>query len=336
MKKYLKFVIPILLILIIGGFAIHHYYSNRTIWNDSYVNGNTAGNLYNNGLFCEHNGILYFSNPSDHHYLYSMPAGGGEATKLCEDIVSYINADDNYVYYVRNNAGGDDSKFSFLHINANSLCRYDLRNKKVTVLDNEPSIYASLIGNYLYYIHYDTETASTLYRVKIDGSEKEQVDKNPYFTSSANGQYFYYNGIQNDHNIYQFDTGNDTSNLIYEGNCWMPSVDNESIYFMDCEQDYALCKLDLSSSTPTVLVSDRIESYNVYGDVIYFEKNDTEGNAALCRINTDGSGYQEICSGSYTNINVTSRYVYFSEYGNEDVIYQTPTKGDGTVSLFEP
>lgn len=336
MKRIAKISIPILIIAGIIIYGIYYCYSNRTIWNDSYVNGNTAGNLYNNGLFCEHNGTIYFSNPNDHHYLYSMPSSGGEATMLCDDIASYINADDNYVYYVRNNAGSDNSKFSFLHVNTNSLCRYDLRNKKVTVLDSDPSIYASLIGNYLYYIHYDTETASTLYRVKIDGSEKEQVNSNPYFTCSANGQYFYYNGIQNDHNIYQLDTSTGTTNLIYEGNFWMPSATNESIYFMDCAQNYALAKLDLSASTATVLVPDRIESYNVYGDVIYFQKNDTEGNAALCSIHTDGSNYKEILSGNYTNINVTSQYVYFSEYGNEDLIYKMPTNGDGTVSVFEP
>lgn len=336
MKKKLKYIIPVLILLAVAALVLYRNYSNRTIWNNSYVNGNTAGNLYNHGLFCEHNGVVYFSNPNDNHYLYSMPSGGGKAVKLYEDIVSYINADDNYVYYVRNNLSGDGSEFSYFHLDTNSLCRYDLKKKTVTVLDHDPSIYASLIGNSIYYTHYDDADASTLYRVKIDGSDREQVDKHPYFTCSANGQYFYYNGLENDHNIYQMDTSTKSSHLIYEGNCWMPSADNENIYFMDCDRNYALARLDLSASQPVILVSDRIDAYNVFGDVIFFQKNDADGNAALCRINTDGSGYREIASGSYTNINVTSQYVYFSQYGNEKVIYQMPLSGDGDISVFQP
>lgn len=335
MRNKTRFIVPALIVLIIAVFGIHYYLTNRTHWNDTYVNGNTAGNLYNNGIFCEHNDTVYFSNPNDNHYLYSMDTTGGNLKKLTEDIASFINADDNYVYYVRNNlAGGDD--FSFLHINTNSLCRYDLKTGKVRVLDSAPSIYASLIGNYIYYIHYDTATASTLYRVKIDGSEKEQVDKNPYFTCSANGQYFYYNGIENDHNIYQMDTSTGITNTICQGNFWMPSADNENIYFLDCEQEYALVKLGRSDAEPTTLTTDRIEYYNVYGDIIYFQRNNLNGDSALCRMNTDGSNYQVIMEGDYTNINVTSDYVYFSDINDEGTIYRTPTHGDGSVSIFQP
>lgn len=335
MKNIRRILIPGLILLVIAGYAVFHYISSRTRWNDSYVNGNTAGNLYNNGIFCERNGTVYFSNPNDSHYLYSMDPVSGETEKLCEDIASFINADDNYVYYVRNNVA-KDFQFAFLHFNTNSLCRYDLKTGKVRILDSAPSIYASLIGNYIYYIHYDTETASTLYRIKLDGSECEQVDKNPYFTCSANGQYLYYNGIEKDHNIYQMDTATGTSQTICTGNFWMPSADNENIYFLDCEQNYSLVKLSRSQSEPVRIVSDRIESYNVYGNLIYFQKNNLDGDAALCCVRTDGSNYKVIREGNFTNINVTSQYVYFSEAGKEGSIYMTPTGGNGSVSLFNP
>ena len=230
MRNIRRYLVLAVIILIIAGYAVFYYLSNKTQWNDTYVNGNTAGNLYNNGLFCERDGMVYFSNPNDSHYLYSMDLQTGETEKLYEDIASFINADDRYVYYVRNNVA-KDFQFSFLHFNTNSLCRYDLKTGKVKILDSAPSIYASLIGNYIYYIHYTTETASTLYRIKIDGSEAEQVDTNPYFTCSANGQYLYYNGIEKDHNIYQMDTATGTSQTICSGNYWMPSADNENIYF---------------------------------------------------------------------------------------------------------
>ena len=79
--------------------------------NSGYVNGNSAGNLYNGGLFCESNGTVFFSNPSDNHRLYSMNPDGSDMKKLSDDTVSYIYADDHYVYYVRNNKSEDTNFF---------------------------------------------------------------------------------------------------------------------------------------------------------------------------------------------------------------------------------
>ena len=100
-KKQLFITIAIILILIAVFCLIH--FLNRTKMNSGYVNGNSAGNLYNGGLFCESNGTVFFSNPSDNHRLYSMNPDGSDMKKLSDDTVSYINADDHYVYYVRNN-----------------------------------------------------------------------------------------------------------------------------------------------------------------------------------------------------------------------------------------
>lgn len=334
--KHLKAIITwIIIAIIITLIAIYSHFANRTIFNSTYVNGNTAGNLYNSGLFCEKNGTIYFSNPSDKNYLYSMTSDGANVTKLYDDNASYINADDNYVYYVRNNVN-DDTQFSFLRINTNSLCRYDIKKKTVTILDSAPSIYSTLVGNYVYYIHYDDETASTLYRVKIDGTEKELVDKNPYQTCSTSGQYIFYNGLENDHNIYQMDTSTGSTNPIYTGNCWMPIVEGSNLFFMDAESNYALATLPLKATEPTILVSDRIETMNVYGKYIYFQKNNGEDDTAICRINTDGTGYTVLKEGNFCNINITSRYVYFSEFDKEDVIYRTPTGGDGIIEIFQP
>ncbi len=336
MKKAIAIITPIIVVLGVISFFVYQRYINKTIFNNSFVNGNLAGNLYNDGFFCEHNGTVYFSNPNDNYYLYSMTTDGGNVKKLYSDIASYINADDNYVYYVRNNLGVE-SDYSFLRFNANSLCRLNLKTNDVTVLDPDPSIYASLIGNYVYYIHYDTEKGSTFNRVKIDGTEKETLNQNPYFTCSTNGQYLYYNGLEEDHNIYQLDTSTGVSQTIYQGNCWMPIVNNSKAYFMDCDNNFVLCSLGLSDATPTVLSDQRIECFNIYGDYIYFQTNGTKENpAALCRMNTDGSNLQVIREGNYSNIHITSRYVYFREFKDNSQFFQTPTGGDGTVTVFNP
>lgn len=75
-KKQLFITIAIILILIAVFCLIH--FLNRTKMNSGYVNGNSAGNLYNGGLFCESNGTVFFSNPSDNHRLYSMNPDGSD------------------------------------------------------------------------------------------------------------------------------------------------------------------------------------------------------------------------------------------------------------------
>ena len=103
-------------------------------------------------------------------------------------------------------------------------------------------MYASLVGNYLYYLHYDTTDATTLYKVKIDGKEKEQVEKQSYFTASTDGQYIYYNGLTDNHNIYEMDTSNDHAKVIYEGNCWMPVKDGNNLILWTVKTITALPK----------------------------------------------------------------------------------------------
>ena len=69
MKKVIIGIIAILLCLAI--FWGNKFLTPETKMNQGFVNGNTAGNLYNGGLFCEYNGVIYFSNPNDNGRLYS-------------------------------------------------------------------------------------------------------------------------------------------------------------------------------------------------------------------------------------------------------------------------
>lgn len=172
MKKSIKIILAVFVVLAVVISIAGTKYLNRTQYNDSYVNGNTTGNLYNDGLFCESNGTVFFANPDDNNYLYSMDLSGGNLKKLSEDNVVYINADDHYVYYVRNNGESTihTDKHSYFSFNNNSLCRINRDGGKVKILDDAPCIYASLIGNKIYYLHHDENVGTILYSVGIDGN----------------------------------------------------------------------------------------------------------------------------------------------------------------------
>ncbi len=331
MRKLSKVLVIFFILGIIAIISFHFYYS-RTIFNKSYVNGNTPGNLYNAGLFCEHNGQIFFANDDDNDSLYSMDIYGNNLKKLCDDKIMYINADDNYIYYVRNNEK-KTSEFAFFSYNNNSLCRMSQKTGKVKILDSDPCIYATLIGNYIYYLHYDNKTASTLYKVKIDGTEKKKLTNSYLFTCSSLGQYFYYNSPSNGQ-LYEYDTTTDTSTMIYDCHCYKPIVDTkDNVYYMDVDNENALTHVNISSNNPIALSNDEIELYNVYGSTIFYQRGGK--NAAICMIKNDGTGFKVLAEGEFSNINITTTNTYFSNFKTGEV-YFTPTENPGKITKFSP
>lgn len=335
MKKWIEIGIAILVIVALTTTIIINKMKEKTIYNETYVNGNSAGNLYNAGLFCESNGTVFFSNPDDNNALYSMDLNGSNLKKLCNDQAMYINADNNYVYYVRNNveSGTDYDFFSF---NKNSLCRINRDGGKVKILDPDPCIYASLIGNQIYYLHYDDKEATTLYRIGIDGKNKEQVYDYYVFTCSTDGSYFYYNGVIDNGSIYRFQTKSDVTEKFYECNSYKPIVNhNEDIYYLDVDQNNALVHTNPRFDNPITLTNDSIDIYNVYGSYIYYQRYSPKDGNALCRIKNDGSNFEVILEGDFCNINITSHYIYFQDFKTKNILC-TETSNPGDISSFSP
>lgn len=329
-----KIVLAALVLIAVAAGSFFYNYQTRMKYNDSFVNGNTAGNLYNAGLFCENSGTVFFANPDDNYRLYSMDLDGQNLKKICDDTVMYINADAHYVYYVRNN-DRNSASFGFFSFNNNSLCRIPRKGGAIAVLDPDPCIYATLIGNYVYYLHYDKQQATTLYKVGIDGSDRQQV-YNPYiFTCSTLGQYFYSNGTEEDGALYQYDTTRDEKTKIYDCNCYKPIVSSDNnVYYLDVDQDNALVHTNIQADNPITLSSDSIDLYNVYGSTIFYQRYDKD-DPALCMIKNDGTGFKELAKGNYSNINVTSYYTYFTDFKTREVFY-TSTENPGELTPFHP
>ncbi len=333
MKQKIKSILFIVVfIAVVVGLFVYKHMASITKYNDTYVNGNTISNLYNSGMFCQYGDIIYFANPDDEFKLYSMDTSGENLKKINDDVPSYINADENYLYYVRDN-GDDHTAFSFLNVDTNSLIRCNRNNgEKVKILDHAPSLYSALLGNYIYFIHYDEETASTLYRVKIDGTELSQVSSNPYYTCCTVGQYLYYSGMDNDHYLYRYDTETDSQSLVLTQNVWMPVVTGSYVYYMDIDEDYRLCRADLYNQTTEVLVEERIDCFQVYDNGIFYQTNQDPG---LYRCTLSGGGQTLISSGNYTNLCVAGEYLYFSAFSDENTVYRVRLSGT-KIDTFHP
>lgn len=335
-----KIMIAIICVLVLGGaagIAGWKYLSGLTQYNETYVNGNTAGNLYNGGLFCESEGKIFFSNPDDRNRLYSMDINGGGLKKLSNDTAMFINADSHYVYYVRRNKfqQDQDQALSVFSFNNNSLCRISRDGGSVTILDEDPCIYATLIGNYIYYLHYDSEDATSLYKIGIDGEGKKMLSQDYMFTCSTLGQYFYYDGIH-DGMLYEYDTATDSTQMVYDCQCYKPIVTSDNnVYYMDAKKNNALVHTNIQFGNPNTLTDDSIDFYNVYGSYIYYQRYDEQDGSALCMIKNDGTEGHVLMNGDFSNIHVTSYYIYITDYHTGQVFY-TPTANPGELFVLHP
>ncbi len=320
---------------LIAAFFLTRAYLTRTIFNEGPAKGNTGSNLYNNGLFAASDNKLYFANPDDDFRLYVADSNGSNPKKLSDDIPCYINVDDHYIYYCRS-SGSDTSQFSFLHVDTNSLCRMNKDGGKVTILDHDPDLYASLVGNYIYYIHYDKSDASTLYRTGIDGKGTEQVDKTPLIAVCSDGTNLYYSGMTTDFSIYRMNGETMNRTQISPYNSYRVVVDNSYAYYMDVMNGYALARTNLADQSTEILTTDRVDCFLVDGDTVIYQKN-SKTEPALMRIVVGSENPPEkIADGNYHSLNSAYGMLYFMAYDNDFVIYRTTLTPGGVVGEFHP
>lgn len=331
-KKPLYFIIPgILLLLIILGV----YFEKR----GAYISpipedtiGNTAGNIRGEGRFCEYDGKVYFANPYDDDSLYVMNSDCSDMKKLLNSGVSYINAGGNYLfYYLESRNGG--SGLGYIRTTT-GIYRSKLNGKETSCLDQDMTTMMVLVGDQLYCQHYDNTEFSTLHKIPAAGSKEEiELSKDIVETASVAGHTIYYSGLADDHYLYAWDTRNDTSTLVWDGNTSYPTVIGNYVYYMDVNYDYRLFRYDLANGEATALTDERLDYYNIYDNVIFYQTNGTD-TPALMRMNLDGSGPEIVREGIYHRINATSTYTYFQPFDDDSVIYRTSTFGPVAVDEF--
>ena len=152
--------------------------------------------------------------------------------------------------------------------------------------------------------------------------------------SVVNGT-IYYAGNGEDHYLYALDTITGASTLIWEHPLWNPVYHNGTIFFMDLDSNYALHSYNLATGEELALTKERIDFFNVYGTVIYYQTVDTS-SPALKRIYIDGTGEETVMEGIFESVNITSMYAYFNEYGKPTPVYHQSTYGAVNPGVFNP
>jgi len=326
----------LVLFLFVFFFAVlfgTYRYANRFTPNDSAQTGNTAGNLNNKGLFCESNGVVYFSNPYDHNVLYSMNPDETDIRRLNDVGVSSINADGKRIYYSQTGSA-DGSGLGYVR-NTTGMYRCNLSGDGTYCYTKDPVGILALCGNALYYQHYEVETGVYLDVTAIDKKSSQPLLYSMVTPASVAGTTIFYAGNDADHYLYALNTISNTSTLIWEKPVWNPVYQDGYIYFMDLRSNYELHRYHLSTGEEQILSSDRIDFFNVYGNVIYYQKSSTT-SPALKRINIDGSNDEIIKKGVFESVNITSEYAYFNEFSKKTPVYHQSTFGPVSPEVWMP
>lgn len=298
--------------------------------------GNSAGNLNNKGLFCETSDKIYFANAYDNYRLYSMNKDETEITRLTNVSVEYLCAGGNYLYYHQSSSEGGVGLGYIRSISG--LYRMNLKRNSIKGLSREGSNMLQLINNEIYYHHYTKSEGVSLYAASTDGKSNSLVLKEADAISPAcvwnNKLYFTYTAEKR--GLYVLDPITKSISLCMEGNIWFPQIQDGYVYYIDADNDYRLCRFLLSDTEPSIqlLTSDRVDTFLVFGDMIYYQKNH-QSEPALKRMSLDGSNPEIVMEGNYKNLNGAAGYVYFSSFHADTPVYRTPAFGSISVSEFE-
>ena len=318
-------------ILILAAIIIYTVWSTRIPMNPEGTVGNTAGNLNNRGLFCEYDGVVYFSNPYDNGALYSMTPDEENIKRLGSTSVELINAGGSFLYYSQLEAGGNGG-LGNMRIRK-GIYRSKLNGRKASCFTTDTAFAMQLVNNYLYYLVTD-KSGPHFYKQKIDRKETVLLSDSQVNPACVLGNTIYYNGTESDHALYALNTLDDTVSSVWMGNLWNPILDGDYVYYMDVANDYRLCRYSLSANVIEVLTNDRIDSYNMSAGMIYYQKSSST-EPCLMRMALDGSNPEVVAEGVYSDINITSRDLYFHPFGNATPTYRTPVNGPIQVQTFD-
>lgn len=328
MSKPVKIAIASAVIAIaLIGFVTYAILSSRVTYNKDNATGNTTGNLNNGGLFCEYDGKIYFANAADKNTLYVMSSDCTNARKLVDDSVAYINVCGKYIYYVRNNYSPDAIAMVFKG-QLYGLYRCNLDGSHIVTITQEKSGMISLCGNYIFYHHYDDQTALTLQKIKIDRKDNTFISETEYNVANVYEQRIYFANETERNRIYYLDTKDDSLHFFYDANAYQVDYEGNYMYYIDLSKDYALMRLNTQTMVLEQIFAPndaKVINYNVYGTKVFAQVEGDGNTTGLYRLNVDGTQIEYIAQGNITNVHCTSKYTFFMYYADQQTLYRVPT-----------
>ena len=331
-RQYIIIAVVVVLVLVFGVLVtIFSSRDSKVPPNPEGTIGSIAGNIHNGGLFAESDGEVFFANSYADGSLYKMNLDETEVTKVSDAQAVNILAAGNYVYYFQKGVSGNQGL-------GGVRVPYDFvrslkTGKEASSVARNVVVYGQLVKDTLFLMGYDKDDNLQFWRVETDGSGTQLLADYTINPAAAAGSVIYYNGTTNDHYLYSLNTQNNVSTLMVQEDMWYPIVDGSYVYYLSLKDDYQLRRYSFTDGSILILSAegDRVESFNEGYGYIYYQTMGDDPHLVMER--SDGTDRVTIANGIYNSLNLTSRYLYFKEYGSDRKTYHSPL-GTGSVSEF--
>ena len=306
-------------VLVIGAIItaiVWNYIDGRFRYNEEGDIGNSTGNLYNDGLFCEYDGYVYFANPEDENSLYRMKTDGTNIEKLHSDTVSYIQVMNDYIYYVRRNHIDEDV---VIHGALYGIYRLEIGETVPECIYNGIVENMVICGNHIYFSSYDDKNLIQLKSIKVDGEELTHISDLDYRPIAVEGNTYYFPNVEDNHNLMYIEAGSKDISTSSEGNFYMPSFTKGYVYYIDLDNDMKLTRVSLKDNQAEILDEGRCVNYNVSeeNDIIYYQLENGDEHKLNC-MKMNGSDKKTVAEGNFCNIHITEKYTYYYKIVSAD------------------
>ena len=256
--------------------------------------GNTIGNIMNGGMIAQ-SGEWTYIQIGGHLYLSSLlrhnNITGEVEFLLIDDVFHTVNVIGDWVIYAR---------YQIYKLNTITM-------EEVVISTNRASSTSiSVVDGWVYYV---TRSSTGIYRVKLDGSNHEQISDAYTFTAVVHDGWIYFRCRDSNWSVHKIKLdGSELTQLNYYDSIRL-NIYDDWIFFVNRDKDNALYKMRTNGSDISRVIESRVNHINVLEGWIYFGNFDN--NEYLYRVRVDGTEKEMVIDRPALAISLTDDWVYF-------------------------
>lgn len=194
------------------------------------------------------------------------------------------------------------------------------------------------------WIIYASEGDGKIYRVSLDGAEKEKICDDKCNFLNVIGEWIFYVNESDNNRIYKIKIDGSEKTRINDSESTRINVDGEWIYYCKLSKEDSeeigdsfyypfgeLYKLRVDGTEETKLSDVKASFLNVVGDWIYY--SDVNDGISLYKMKTDGTEKSKIIDDNCYDVNVAGENIYYSDMSVS--LHKTDINGKNKVTIGE-
>jgi uncharacterized protein YchJ len=274
--------------------------------------GNTAGNISNLGLAAGQDDWIYYVNDTDGYSIYKIRTDGSGRTKLNDDNSRYINVVGQWIYYVSYEGQG------FIEPS------------------NDYPMPVSGIP--------DNSRSYNIYRMRIDGSNREKLNSDNSRFLKVIEDWIYYNNQSDGGSLCRIRTDGSDRSKLNSGESLYINIDGDWIYYMKWGESCDIFRIRPDGSDENLVMAQTWTADDGYrvnvvpwflqveGNWLYF--TEMSSGRWIMRVSTDlnhGERFDDSSESYYLNLH--ENWVYYISREDGGMIYRSRSDGSGKTPI---